>query len=154
MCVHNSAVICSMGADLNLLTSKAQHWICLEMSQPQQFIPCSSYEDSFGSYACANIRAASGTSLASSNVATNPQNVSFVFLALVYCCIFIYTIPWMPSVLALHSKTASASCEALAVQWIPICIIEFTDMSSNHLTYDWYAIFGIHVRLVFRTRWG
>lgn len=108
------------------------------MTQPQQFIPCSSYEDSFWSFACANIRATSGTSLASFNASTNPQNVSFVFLALLYCCIFIYTVPWLPSVFLPPTPKLPV---LLVFHWIPICIIEFTDISSNHLTYDWYAAF-------------
>lgn len=74
-CVYTlqlSAVICSMGADLNLLTLGAQHWICLEMTKPQQFIPYSSY-DSFWSFARANIRAASGTSSASPYATPTPK---------------------------------------------------------------------------------
>lgn len=127
-----------MGPDLNLLTLRAQHWIYLEMTQPQQFIPYSSYEDSFWSYAYANIRAASGTSLASSNATMNPQNLSFVFLALVWCCIFIYTVPWLPLVFLPPTPRLAV---LPVFQWIPICIIEFTGTCSNHLTYDGYATF-------------
>lgn len=109
-----SAVICSMGADLNLLTLRAQHWICLEVTQPQQFIPYSSYEDSSWSFACANIRAASGASSTSSNATTSPPRI---FPLCSYFGLLLYFHLHSPltlfSFLAPRSKTASASCVSM-----------------------------------------
>lgn len=143
MCMCTLSVCChlfhgSRPEPWGLETLRAQHWICLKMTQPQQFLPYSSYEDSW-SFAHASIRAASGTSLASSNATMNPQNVSFVFLALVWCSIFIYTVSWLPLVFLPPTPRLPV---LLVFQWIPVCITEFTGTCSNHLTYDyWYATF-------------
>lgn len=100
-----------MGTDLNLLTLRAQHWICLEVTQPQQFIPYSSYKDCFWSFAPANIRAASGFSSASSNATTSPPKFFLCVLSFGLLLYFHLHSPLTPfSFLAPCSKTASASC--------------------------------------------
>lgn len=127
-----------MGADLNLLTLRAQHWICLEVTQPQQFIPYSSYEDSFWSFALANIRVASGASSASSNATTSPPRI-FPLCSSFGLLLYFH----LHSPLTLFSFLAPPPKlpVLLVFQWISICIIEVTDMCSNHLTCDWYAAF-------------